>query len=102
MIYSALDSIEHAKEGLILFDLLSLSEIRILDIPTEIDEYLCYVVFQIYIGQINRPVDTVHDHLRKIYLKNKKEMKIYQLLNVISSSDRENKVCGKLYDYFYG
>jgi hypothetical protein len=65
---------------------------KCLDLPNEIDEYLCHVVFQIYIGQINRPSDKIHQYLRKIYLKDKKPMKIYQLLHVISSSDRQNEV----------
>ncbi|CAF3960709.1 unnamed protein product, partial [Rotaria sordida] len=76
MIYSALDTIQHTKE----------------DISNEIDEYLCHVIFQIYIEQINQPLDKVHQYLRKIYLKDKKHMKIYQLLNVISSPDKQNQV----------
>jgi len=73
----------------------------VLAIPNEIDEYLCHVIFQIYIGQINRPSDKIHHHLRKIYLKDKKQMKIYQLLNVISSSDKQNEVCKDFSNYFY-
>ncbi|CAF1172950.1 unnamed protein product [Rotaria sordida] len=76
MIYSALDTVQHTKE----------------DISNEIDEYLCHVIFQIYIEQINQPLDKVHQYLRKIYLKDKKHMKIYQLLNVISSPDKQNQV----------
>ena len=77
MIYSALDTIQHAKEGLI---------------SNEIDEYLCDVVFQIYIGQINRASETIYQHLRKTFLKEKKQLKISQLLNMIDSSDRSNEV----------
>ncbi|CAF1184286.1 unnamed protein product [Rotaria sp. Silwood1] len=76
MIYSALDTIQHAKE----------------DISNEIDEYLCHVIFQIYIQQINPPSDKVHQHLRKIYLKNKKDIKINQLLNIISSPNKQNQI----------
>ncbi|CAF4032087.1 unnamed protein product, partial [Adineta steineri] len=76
MIYSALDTIQYAKE----------------DISNEIDEYLCDVVFQIYIGQLNQPTDKVHQHLRKVYLKNKKNMKIYQLFNVISTLNKQNEI----------
>ncbi|CAF4745734.1 unnamed protein product, partial [Rotaria sp. Silwood2] len=75
MIYSALDTIQHTKE----------------DISNEIHEYLCHVIFQIYIGQINQPSDKVHQHLRKIYLKNKIDMKINQLLSIISSPDKHNQ-----------
>ncbi|CAF3637003.1 unnamed protein product [Rotaria socialis] len=76
LIYSALDTIQHAKE----------------DIANEIDEYLCDVVFQIYIEHINLPSDKIHHHLQKIYLKNKNDMKISQLLNIISSPDKQNQV----------
>ncbi|CAF4265031.1 unnamed protein product, partial [Adineta steineri] len=76
MIYSALDTIQYAKE----------------DTSNEIDEYLCDVVFQIYIGQLNQPTDKVHQHLRKVYLKNKKNMKIYQLFNVISTLNKQNEI----------
>ncbi|CAF4588698.1 unnamed protein product, partial [Rotaria sp. Silwood2] len=76
MIYSALDTIQHTKE----------------DISNEIHEYLCHVIFQIYIGQINQPSDKVHQHLRKIYLKNKIDMKINQLLSIISSPDKHNQI----------
>ncbi|CAM4797005.1 unnamed protein product [Rotaria magnacalcarata] len=76
LIFSALDTIQHAKE----------------DIANEIDEYLCDVVFQIYIGHINPPSDKIHHHLQKLYLKNKKDMKISQVLNIISSPDKQNQV----------
>ncbi|UJR08114.1 hypothetical protein I4U23_012391 [Adineta vaga] len=76
MIYSALDAIQHAKE----------------EIPNEIDEYLCHVIFQIYIGQNNRPSDKIHQHLRKVYLKNKKNMKISQLFDTLSTSDKQTTI----------
>ncbi|CAF0988647.1 unnamed protein product [Adineta ricciae] len=74
MIYSALDSIQHAKQ----------------EISNEIDEYLCHVIFQVYIGQVNHPSEKVHEHLRKIYLKDRKDMKMQQLLNSITTSDKQN------------
>ena len=59
----------------------------------EIDDYLCHVIFQIYVEQINRPIDKVHHHLLKVYLQNQKDMKISQLFNEISILNQPNQVC---------
>ena len=63
-----------------------------LDLSNEIDDYLCHVVFQIYIGQINRLSHAVHHHLLKIYLQNHKNMKISQFFNEISLFNQQNQV----------
>ena len=45
------------------------------------------MIFQIYLRQINRPSDEVHQHLRNHFLKEKKQLQIFQLLKTISSPD---------------
>ena len=74
MLYSAFDVIEHAKAGTV----------------GEVDEYLCSVIFQIYLGQLHRTSPEIHQHLRNTFFKEKKHLKIYQLLTNISLPDGEH------------
>lgn len=54
------------------------------EISQEIDEYLCCVMFQIYLRQIHRSSDHIHLHH---LLKDKKHLQIFQLLTNISLPD---------------
>lgn len=73
---------------IVYFDLI----LKYLDILNEIDDYLCHVVLQIHIGEINGPPNKIHQHLQKLYLKNKKDTRLYSLFNTISSLDPKNQV----------